>query len=176
MELFSEVQSASKPFQKVYCGIMLWFVGRAIQAGASVDPAIRKEFDALPPHFTFSLGVEPGGPMMIVGKDPDGHVRYLGWRREGKRLDLQMKIKSIEAALLMFTFQESTAAATARNRLIVDGDVPAACAIVRVLDAVEVYLLPKPIAKLAVKRYPRRPFVKKLAFRTRIYLHTVLGC
>ncbi len=27
----------------------------------------------------------------------------------------------------MFTFRESTAAATARNRLIVDGDIPAAC-------------------------------------------------
>ena len=52
--------------------------------------------------------------------------------------------------MLVFTFMESTSVAFARNRFMVDGDLVDALAIVRVLDLVEVYLLPKLIAKLAV--------------------------
>jgi hypothetical protein len=112
---------------------------------------------------------------MVLGKDAGGCVRYLGSRPEGRRIDLAMKIKSLEAAVLMFTFQESTAGATARNRLVVDGDIPAACAVVRILDAVEVYLLVKPLARLAVKRYPSWPAGRILIGRPLIYLRAVLG-
>ncbi|HOF05007.1 MAG TPA: hypothetical protein PK175_01850 [Syntrophales bacterium] len=175
MENYRELPPRGKPLKRAYVAVMLWFVGRAIQAAARVDDAVREEFAALPAGFTFSLGVLPRGPAMIVGKDEDGRVRYRGWQTAGKRIDLQMKIKNLEGAILMFTFQESTAAATARNRLIVDGEVPAACAVVRVLDRVEVYLLPKIIAKLAVKRYPDRPGEDKLRNRIRIYVGAVFG-
>jgi hypothetical protein len=112
---------------------------------------------------------------MIVGKNRRGKVKYLGWNPKGRLIDLQMKIKNLEAAILMFTFQESTAVANARVRMIVDGEVPPACAIVRVLDIVEVYLLAKIIAKLAVKRYPVWSFGRKWIGRTRIYVRAVLG-
>jgi len=176
MESFREIPAGGKPVKRIYVALMLWFVGRAIQAAARVDQAVREEFAALPDEFTFSLGVLPRGPAMIVGKDEEGRVRYRGWRPAGQRIDLRMKIKNLEGALLMFTFQESTAVATARNRLIVDGEVPAACAIVRILDRVEVYLLPKIIAKLAVKRYPDWPWEEKIGNRIRIYAGAILGC
>jgi len=175
MNNFREVKAGKKSLKKDYVAIMLWFVGRAIQAAAAVDKDVRKEFQELPEHFTFSLSVMPEGPHMIVGKDKRGDVRYLGWDPEGKSLDLKMKIKNIEAAILLFTFQESTAVASARNRMIVDGEVPLACAVVRILDAVEVYLLPKIIARLAVKRYPLWSPGRKYLGRTWIYIRTVLG-
>jgi hypothetical protein len=175
MDNFREIPAGGKPFKRIYVALMLWFVGRAIQAAARVDEAVGEEFAALPDGFTFSLGVLPRGPAMIVGKGEEGQVRYRGWRLAGQRIDLQMKIKNLEGALLMFTFQESTAVATARNRLIVDGEVPAACAIVRILDRVEVYLLPKIIAKLAVKRYPDWPWEEKVGNRIRIYAGAILG-
>jgi hypothetical protein len=112
---------------------------------------------------------------MIVGKNQRGVVRYKGWDPAGKKIDLQMKIKNIEAAMLIFTFKESTTLATARDRLIVDGEVAHACAIVRILDIVEVYLLPKIIAKLAVKRYPGWPFRRKYLGRVLIYVRTIFG-
>jgi hypothetical protein len=154
---------------------MMWFMGRAIQAAASVDRDVRKEFAELPDRFTFDLCVMPDGPHMIVGKDRKGYVRYMGWDPEGKKINLKMKIKNLEAAILMFTFQESTALATARNRLVVDGEVPHACAAVRILDIVEVYLLPKIIAQLAVKRYPLWSPGRKYVGRVFVYLRTVLG-
>jgi len=175
MENFKELPAGGKPFKRAYVALMLWFVGRAIPAAARVDAAVKAEFDNLPDGFTFALGVLPRGPAMIVGKDDAGRVRYRGGHPGGKKIDLWMKVKNLEGAILMFTFQESTAVATARNRLIVDGEVPAACAIVRVLDRVEVYLLPKVIARLAVKRYPDWPWEEKLGRRIRIYAGAVLG-
>ena len=172
---YRKIAAGSKPFKKTYIATMLWFVGRAIQAAAGVDKVVKEEFKKLPEGFIFSLGVEPNGPCMIVGKNKKGRVKYMGGNPEGKHIDLKMKIKNIEAAILMFTFQESTAIATARDRMIVDGEVPHACAIVRVLDIVEVYLLPGLIAKLAVKRYPNWPFRRKYIGRTRIYFRSVLG-
>ncbi|MDO9515186.1 MAG: hypothetical protein Q7J01_03685 [Syntrophales bacterium] len=175
MNEFREVTPGGKPFKKAYVALMLWFVGRAIQAAAKVDGDVKKEFEKLPEGFTFCLGVMPHGPYMIVGKDRKERVKYMGWRREGRSIDLDMKIKNIEAAILMFTFQEGTAVATARDRMVVDGEVPYACAIVRVLDIGEVYLLPKIIARLAVKRYPVWSFGRKYIGRVRIYFRSIVG-
>jgi hypothetical protein len=175
MNDYKEIKPSGKPLKEAYVALMLWFVGRSIEAAFRVDEAVKAEFDNLPPGFTFSLGVMPQGPTMVVGKDDQGRVKYRGWNQERQKIDLQMKIKNLEGAILMFTFQESTAVATARNRLIVDGEVPAACAIVRVLDIVEVYLLPKFIAKLAVKRYPDWLFGEKIWNRIRIYAGAIFG-
>ena len=79
------------------------------------------------------------------------------------------------AAFRMFSFQESTATAVSRNRLTVFGETPHASAVVRVLDAVQVFLLPKPVARLAVKRYPQWPLKRKWTGRLMIYLRTLTG-
>jgi hypothetical protein len=172
---YREVQAGSKPLKRAYVAVMLWFVGRAIQAAARVDKAVREEFEQLPEEFTLALGVEPHGPYMVVGKNQKGRVKYLGWKPEDKHIDLKLKIKNIEAAVLLFTFQESTAVAFTRNRLILYGEVPHACATARILDSVEVYLLPKLIARMAVKRYPIWSFRRKYIGRTRIYFRSLLG-
>ena len=175
MVSYREVTPGGKPFKRAYVAVMLWFVGRAIQAAARVDRAVKKEFDDVPDGFTFCLGVEPRGPFMIVGKNKTGRVKYLGWNREGKEIDLSMKIKNLEAAILLFTFQESDALSSCRNRIILDGDIPAACAMMRVIDIVEVYLLPRMIARLAIKRYPNWSFKRKYLGRIRLYFLSILG-
>ncbi|MBN2517187.1 MAG: hypothetical protein JXC33_14280 [Deltaproteobacteria bacterium] len=172
---YREVQAGSKPFKRAYIAVMLWFVGRAIQAAARVDKAVREEFEKLPEGFTFSLGVQPHGPYMIVGKNQKGRVKYLGWKPESKVVDLRMAIKNIEAALLLFTFQESTAISICRDRIDFDGDLPPALTVIRAIGIVEVYLLPKLISKLAIKRYPVWSFGRKYLGRIRIYFHSILG-
>ncbi len=175
MKNFREVAAKKKSLKKDYVAVMMWFMGRAIQAAAAVDRAVKKEFAGMPDGFNFALSVMPNGPHMVIGKDQKGFVRYRGWDPEGWKIDLDMKIKNIEAAMLIFTFQESTTLATARNRLVVDGEVAHACAIVRILDIVEVYLLPKIIAKLAVKRYPGWSFRRKYLGRVLIYIRSIFG-
>ena len=175
MKDLREIAAGKKSLKKDYVALMMWFMGRAIQAAAAVDKDVRKEFAELPDCFTFALGVMPDGPHMIVGKDRRGFVRYRGWNLRDKKIDLKFTIKNVEAAVLLFTFQESTAIAVARDRLIVDGEVPYACAVVRILDSVEVYLLPKIIARLAVKRYPAWSPGRKYFGWILVYLRTVLG-
>jgi len=172
---YKDVIPGKKRLKRIYTAIMLWFVGRAIQASAKADEDIKKEFDTLPDQFLFSLGVSPDGPRMLVGKDISGRVKYMGSDPKGKSINVDMTIKNLEAAFLLFTFQESTAMSSCNDRLTVDGDIPSAFSVVRILDMVEVYLLPKIIAKLAVKRYPQWPMDRKVKGRFQIYLRTILG-
>jgi hypothetical protein len=111
---------------------------------------------------------------MVVAKRPDGRLAYRGRRLTGE-VRLKLAFKHLEAGFMTFSFQESTPVATARDRLVVDGEVAHACATVRILDRVQVYLLPKPIARLAVKRYPRWPFLGKCINRVRIYWRALAG-
>jgi len=152
---YPEIKPKKKFIKRIYIAVMLLVVGRAIQAAAKVDKEVKEEFAKLKDNFLLKMWIWPNGPSMYVGKTKDGKVKYLGWKDKGYKPTLTMTIKSVEAAMLLFTFQEATAIATTRNRLVVDGDLPDACALVRILNIVEVYLLPKIIAKLAVKRYPK---------------------
>ncbi len=169
------IPSKAKRIKRLYLSVMLWFVGRAMQAAARVDKGVKKEFETLPRGFRFCLGVAPKGPAMVMEKSAKGRIKYLGSKPGGKPLHLQIMIKSLEAAILLFTFQESTAVASARDRLVVLGELPMACTVVRVLDMVEVLLLPKMIARLAVKRYPSWPPLRKHVGRLMVYLRAVTG-
>ena len=177
MELsgYREYTPGGTPLKRAYIALNLWFVGRAVQAAGRVDKDVKSEFSRLPAEFTFRLGVMPRGPYMVVGKEASGRVKYLGSDAGDRPLDLDMRIKNMDAAFLMFTFQESTAQATCRNRINVEGEVPPACGVIRILDMVEVYLLPKFIARLAVKRYPNWSLLRTLVGRTRVYFRLLLG-
>jgi len=171
--VYPEIKPGKKFFKRIYISIMMWVVGRGIQAAARVDKVVKAEFLKLGDDFSFSLGVVPDGPFMIVGTNKKGKVKYMGWNPEGKQISLKLCIKNIEAAFLVFSFQESTAIAFAHNRFIVDGDLPASLSIVKVLDRVEIYLLPKFFASMAVKRYPKwseLPPLRKYIGRVLIYL------
>ena len=176
MEDFVEIKPGGAPLKRIYLNLMLWFVGRAVQASARVDPEVKQEFQTMPAGFTFSLGAFPSGPWMVVGKDDADRIRYLGRSIKGRTIDLQMTLKSMDALFLLFTFQESTPVSNARSRLFVEGDVPQACSVVRILDMVQVYLLPKFIATLAIKRYPRWSLKRHVLDRIRVNVRTLIGC
>jgi len=169
------VAAGTNPFKRIYLTLLFWFMGRAIQAASRVDKTIKDIFGNLPEGFTFVLTVAPEGPALVIGKNERGRVKYLGADSGGRKADLTMIIKNIEAAMLLFTFQEATLTAVARNRLIVDGDISWACAVVRILDMVEVYLLPRMLALLAVRRYPQWSVYKKVVARPLIYLRALTG-
>jgi hypothetical protein len=176
MELvYREMSPGRSYLKRAYLSINLWFMGRAIQAASRVDDQVRREFRSLPEKFTFALGVMPEGPHFVVQKVGVDSARYIGRRIDAQPVDLKMEFKHLEAGMLTFTFRENTPVATARDRLVVDGEVAYACAVVRILDIVQIYLLPKVVAQLAVKRYPRWPLGRKLINRTRIYWRSLIG-
>lgn len=175
MKTFSEIKPKKRYLQRIYLSIMLWFTGRAVQAAARVDKAVQNEFATMPKGYTFCLGAFPNGPWMVVGKNNNGQVKYLGSNKEKQPVHLELGLKSMGHLFSLFTFQESTPTATASDRLYVSGDVPQACAALRILDMVQVYLLPKPVAKLAVKRYPQWSLKRHVPYRALILIRTLTG-
>ena len=175
---YPEIKPGMKIIKKVYVFILLLVFGRAFQAASRVDRGAKDEFAAMPDDFMLDLCVLPNGPHMIVGKNEKGRIKYFGWNPAGKKITLFMKVKSLESAIQMFTFQESSCVATSRDRLIVDGDLPVACGVLRLMDLLEVLLLPSIVAKLGVKRYPKwsqmNPF-RKWVSRVLVYVRLVTG-
>jgi aldehyde:ferredoxin oxidoreductase len=162
-------------FKGLYLHLMFWFMGRAVAAAARVDAVVQREFDDLAEGFTFALRVLPGGPCLVVSKDPEGCPRYLGGVFTGMSVDLDLQIKHTAAATLLFTFQESTATSMAHERFSVDGDLASAMTIVRILNRVEILLLPRFIARLAVKRLPSGKAAPGIFKRLWLYARTLTG-
>ncbi len=158
---------------RIYLSVLFWFLGKAVQACAAVDPSVREEFSRLPEGFTFILSVWPNGPGMTIAKQLDGRVRYLGSGSPDGEAHLRMVIASPALAMSLFTFRESTALAAARERLFVHGSLSDACAMVRVLDLAEIYLLPRFIAVRAVKRYQSPSHRRRR--RAAIYMRVLTG-
>ncbi|MFU8769010.1 MAG: hypothetical protein ACNA7H_04685 [Desulfotignum sp.] len=175
MTQFTELQPGRQRLKRGYLTCMLWFFGRAVQAAARVDPGVKSEFAAMPAPYTFCLGAFPNGPYMVIKKDTAGHVRYLGSSFGQIPVHLQLMFKSLDCMFLVFTFQENTPTATARDRLFVSGDVPQACAVVRIMDMIQVLLLPKPLAKLAVKRYPAWSLARHTLVRAQVLVRAAAG-
>lgn len=149
---------------RLYLSIMFRVTGRAIQAAGRRDPELREIFAALPPGFSFRLSVWPDGPELNIETDSSTLPRY-GGSKGASDPSLHMEITSPAHAMALFTFAESTTMSAARGRLVTRGDLSHACTMVRVLDRVETYLLPRPIARQAVKRYesPQKKHRMRLA-------------
>jgi aldehyde:ferredoxin oxidoreductase len=162
-------------FKGLYLQLMFWFMGRAVAAAARVDAGVQDEFAQLAEGFTFALRVLPSGPCLVVGKDPEGRPRYLGGVSSGMEVDLDLMIKHRAAAMLLFTFRESTAVSFAHDRMLVDGSLGCAMNVVRILDRVEILLLPGCIARLAVKRVPAGKAAPTILRRLMLYARTITG-
>ena len=131
---------------------MLALIGRLLAAASEVDPIISGEIAAMPKGQVFVLGVRPSGPALIL-QEQDGRFRTLSETPEKAPLSV-FEFKHIEHAFLAMTFQESTPQAFANDRMVFEGDLAMAMKFVRCLTRMETLILPRPIARLAVKTYP----------------------
>lgn len=174
-----EIRPGKKRFKNFYVSVMLRFVGRALQAVSKIDPEVRKEIAGLPENCLIGMAVYPFGepgykaPAMFIRKTETGRFRFEGGKAPADKPDLLITFKNIETAMLVFTFREKTTEAQAYARFTADGMLNIACTFVRILNRTEIYLLPKPIALCAVRRYDAPPH--KHRNRIRLYARTLLG-
>ena len=157
-------------FKRLYIRILLFVLSRAIPKASRISDAVRAESSAFPRGFRILLGVWPSGPDLHLVCDGEGGL-YRDSASESEA-DLAIRLKSLEAAFRLFTFRESTAASEAAGRLVAAGELPLLLSFIRIIDAVEIILLPKPVAKLAVKEW-RRP-ARLLRLRVSLYLSLLL--
>jgi hypothetical protein len=175
---YPEIIPGHKFLKQFYISIMTWTIGKAFQVMYKLDKNVKAEFDRLPANFIMNLyilpdgafkpffyakimpdfvvnhGLLPLGMPMIIGKDKEGKLKYMGSDTRGKKITLKVGMKSIEEAFLVFCFRSPLAVAYNRGVYIVDGDLTESLAFSRAMEIVLVTLLPKFLAKLFVKRYP----------------------
>lgn len=160
--------------KRLYVATMMGVIGRALAAASQEDEALRKEIAPLPEGYLFEMKILPRGPGLLLEKTADGQFRLL----EGdapRKPNLSIQFKHITHAFLVLTFQEGTARSFANDRLLVDGDVSDAVRMVRCLDRLEVLILPKLLAKRALKAYPSLPLLDKISGGARIYRRLALN-
>ncbi|MBI9108353.1 MAG: aldehyde ferredoxin oxidoreductase family protein [Spirochaetales bacterium] len=146
------VKPSAKIIKKIYCSVIMAVLGWFIPKIACRKESVRDEVRLFPENYTCTLGVWPSGPSVVFRREGD-RLKKIGGRTT--RVDLGIYLKSIDAAWLMFTFQESTCQAEANNRLLVRGELQHSCTFIRLMDKVEILLLPKFIAKKAVKKWEK---------------------
>jgi len=153
--------------QLLYVRVMMWLVGRLLQAASAVDPVIRSEVAALPADFTFAMRLSSGLAGLSMRRDGE----RLATRKSsaGESLSLVFEFKHLTHAFLVLGFVEGTARAFANDRMTLSGDAALAMKIVRCLNRMEALVLPKFVAARAVKRYPQIGLGTKLGLALKIY-------
>lgn len=153
--------------QKLYLTVMMLVVGRALYAISRVDDEAAAEIKGLPANMVVEMTVANTGPGFKVRTVGDGTFDVAN---ENDAVDLSIRFKHMAHAFLVLSFQEGTAISFARDRMVADGELSHAIRLVRVLNRMESIILPKFIAKRAVKRYPANLYLgEKITKAVRIY-------
>lgn len=126
-----------------------------LEAGSEVDSVIRSELATMPPDFLFGMSVF-GSPERIRLRIRDARIEVLD-PATTEAPDLDIVFKHLGIAFLVLSFQESTALAFARGRIVVHGDTGLAMRMTRCLDRMEAIALPGVVAKHALKSVPELP-------------------
>ncbi len=158
--------------KRAYVATMMRVVGRGLAIASRVDREIAGELTHLPAEMTIAMRVYPNGPCCFLQRTHDG-LSYLGVRDSGTA-DMDIRFKHLQHAWLLYTFQENTPVAFARNRIVLDGEIAHATVFNRCLARLLSLILPRVLAKRAVKRYPDIALGNKLRLATAIYLRLPL--
>jgi len=158
--------------QRWYVTVMMWLVGRLLQAAAAVDPVVANEVERLAEGFSFVMRVRDTNLGFAMQKI-SGALRLVALPdlREPR---LSFDYKHVTHAFLVLGFVEGTARSFANDRMSVDGEIAASMKIVRCLNRMEAIVLPRIVARRALKEYPPIAVSEKLTLAVKIYLRLVI--
>ena len=158
----------STRLQAFYVKIMTIIVGNALSALGRVDKHARKEIGRIPANYLIEMITGPQGSGFTLKVTDHGQFKLI--KKQDKKADLIIRFKHTSHAFLVFSFQEGTALSFARDRMVAEGDLNSATKFVRILNRLEALILPRFIARRAIKRYPANLGVtEKVSKATRIY-------
>lgn len=162
----------SSRLKKLYVATMMHSVARGLAIACRVDDTCRAALHGIPHGTVIAMRVRPAGPACYWQRN-GADLNYLG-ASSALPADLEIVFKHLQHAWLLYTFQENTPVAFARNRLLVNGDVSLGAAFTRALNRLLALILPKFVARRALKRYPAIGLLEKLRRAVGIYLRIPL--
>jgi len=151
---------------------MMRIVGRGLAIASRVDSEVIHELSHLPAEMVIAMRVYPNGPCCLL-QHTGSDLIYLGVRDSGEA-DMEIIFRHLQHAWLLYTFQENTPTAFARNRIMLDGEIAHAVVFNRCLARLLTLILPRLVAERAVKRYPTIALRDKLRLAASIYLRLPL--
>ncbi len=167
-----------------YVATMFHLLSRGLVASSMVDTKIQEHIRQLPDHLVIAMtvfGTPIGFVLKVVaeGQTPK-HLRLAplslleecltAREQAGSPPLLHIRFKHLSHAYAVLSFQESTATAFAYDRMVVDGDLGLAVTMVNCLNRLESVILPKVLARKAIKSYPSDlSLTQKLELSLKIY-------
>ena len=162
-----ELKPKNKSFEKFTAKLILWFLGRGLQACTILDSNVKNEIECFKEGTSILLKIEPSGPCMLLSKE-NNKLKFKGLKEAPA--DLAIYFKNIEGAILVLTGKIGIAQSYAEHRFVMKGNVASGMCLVRCLCTLESYLFPKFISKKILKSVP-----VKSTNSFRIYISTLLG-
>lgn len=144
--------------EHAYVKLMMDVIGRGLVMASQVDHVVQHEVSKFPVGFSLSMKVFPNGPAFTAQVNEKQQLDLVP--NPSHKPDLTITFKHLHHAFLVFSFQEGTAKAFANDRMIADGDISNAIRLVRCLNRMETLILPKAVAQLAIKEYPKELNIK----------------
>jgi len=158
--------------QRLYVRVMMWLVGRLLQAAAAVDTVVANEVEHLDEGFSFVMRVR-GTDLGFAMRKTSGALRLVALS-DLVEPRLSFDYKHVTHAFLVLGFVEGTARSFANDRMAVDGEIAASMKIVRCLNRMEAIVLPRIVARRALKEYPPIALGDKLTIALKIYVRLVI--
>lgn len=153
--------------QYYYVKYLLDIIAQALAKSSRIDHILQKEMLGFPIGLTIALKVFATDLIVCFQVKENGRLEHISQVPE--KIDLVIQFKHIHHAFGVFSFKESTAQAFAYQRMTVSGELSYAVRLVRCLDRLESIILPKVLAKRAVKQYPQLDFFEKMVNASKIY-------
>lgn len=153
--------------KKIYVHVFMWIFARALAGLSHTDKETQNEIKGFEVGTKIRMMTLPEAPRFVLEVTPEHRFKVL--KNNTPDINLDMKIKHLSHAFLLFSFQEGTTRSFANDRIVLDGDVSGAMIFVRCVNRVESIILPKFIAKMIVKCYPNIGFFEKVGKALRIY-------
>lgn len=161
------IQTLQPSLEKNYVKLMMDVISRGLVSASRNDNVLAREVAGFKPGMTIQMIVLPHVAQFTLEVTNNSEFQLI---EPVDKADLTVKIKHVALAFLIFTFQEGTAAAFAGDRMVADGDIGDAVRFVRCLNRMEVIILPKMVAKLAIKDYPSDvSLFNKLTTASKVY-------
>jgi hypothetical protein len=155
--------------QRLYVKTLLRVVAGLLEAVSETDEVVAAEVAGLPDGLVAEMSVfgmpDVGLRVQVHGR----RLQALDWEgaSDEAKPHLEIVFKHITNAFLVFSFQEGTAVAFAHGRMSVEGELAYAMRLVRCLDRCETIVLPRPIAKRAVKTVRELSLAEQLPLAVR---------
>ena len=119
---------------------ILSLIGRSFTILSDKDIKIENELSFLPEKFSAAVAVDKNSPYIILKKNKN-EVKYYGYHKYPKDVDLKLYFKDEEFAYQVLSAKEGIRQAFSEHKVILEGDMEYAVSFIYILELVEAHIM-----------------------------------